>query len=548
MAQNMGFGSALTGFGTGYLNALKQGRSEQSTLLNAKLRKDALAQRKSEAAATNSLRSMQVADLLDARADRRQAGKDRAVNAGNKLLFGAHAKVSDFYTKMQPNIAAMNPEQRKTTHDSMRASVRGMLVAGGMDPKTADEQAESIIKPYGAALQDEMVDVSVGPDMSNEGLMSQGMVPQSSVDAQFRGAGPAPGTNTGFQLQPDGTYGRVGTHALDKPERSYLGMQNYLGDMGNNLFQTALGGRDPSGGRGFQQYQDPTIGLTEQRAGITKSVPAAATYGIDPKTQSLIEKNNAGTGLAKVRTEQLIKLFPDQAAFLKKRVEALGANIREKDTRTKFIGLNYDLEVRKLAAQTAHQKAMESIQSGQLSNAQQNTALRKIGLRLKSIIDPERILVNSAAIISDLQKARLAKDADKPAIDAQIARLQKEQVTMKALSHITDDPRKLSDMDYMAKIFAGQVGQMSPEMQTDVAKFGLSPSPYKMYDTMLGNSNYQNPFYDSEDWSEQDYMDNSALIPGFNGYAAAAAANGRPNPLLRNPRTQPNGGIPGFTR
>jgi hypothetical protein len=42
MAQNMGFGSAVTGFGTGYLNALRQGRSEQNSLLNAKLRKDAL--------------------------------------------------------------------------------------------------------------------------------------------------------------------------------------------------------------------------------------------------------------------------------------------------------------------------------------------------------------------------------------------------------------------------------------------------------------------------------------------------------------------------
>jgi len=524
MAQNMGFGSALTGFGTGYLNALKQGRSEQSTLLNAKLRKDALEQRKSEAAAANSLRSMQVADHLDAREDRRQAGKDRAANAGNKLLFGAHAKVSDFYTKMQPNIAAMNPEQRKTTHDSMRASVRGMLVAGGMDNKTADEQAESIIKPYGAALQDEMIDISVGPDMSKEGLLSQGMVPQSSIDAQFRGAGPAPGTNTEFQLQPDGTYGRVGTQALDTPERSYLGMQNYLGDIGNNLTRTALGGRDPSGGKGFQQYQDPTFGVTEQRAGITKSVPAAATYGIDSKTQSLIDKNNAGTGLAKVRTEQLIKLFPDQAAFLKKRVEALGANIIEKDTRTKFIGLNYDLEVRKLAAQTAHQNAMTAIQGGQLSVAQQNLALRQVGLRLKAIIDPNRIGANAGAIIADLTQAKgkLPKGASSATLDQQIARMQQLQKNMKTFEAMsTQTPQDLANANKLASVLGegmqglGILGQLS----------GLSPNTdemrMKIYGGMAPQSIFEDPFMtDDEYYDEQDAFGNHPLA-----YPGQAARN-----------------------
>lgn len=539
MAQNMGFGSALTGFGTGYLNALKQGRSEQSTLLNAKLRKDALAQRKSEAAAANSLRSMQVADLLDARADRRQAGKDRAVNAGNKLLFGAHAKVSDFYTKMQPNIAAMNPEQRKTTHDSMRASVRGMLVAGGMDPKTADEQAESIIKPYGAALQDEMVDISVGPDMSKEGLMSQGMVPQSSVDAQFRGAGPAPGTNTGFQLQPDGTYGRVGTHALDTPERSYLGMQNYLGDMGNNLFQTALGGRDPSGERGFQQYQDPTIGLTEQRAGITKSVPAAATYGIDPKTQSLIEKNNASTGLTKVRTQQLVDLFPDQAAFLKKKVEALGAGIKNTETRTKFIGLNYDLELKKHAAREAYQRAMTAIQGGQLSVAQKNLALREIGMRIKTIIDPTRIMVNTGAIIADLSKARAVKGADTVTIDKQIARAKQVQQQMMEFRALGTQPdQAISD--------ATSLGRMLGEGMGGLGILGqLSGIPSNAADArmqILGGLPMQNP-WDDPLMSDEDYYDNQDFFgtsplsePGQNWRNFNSGGTAAPAPRSRGVR------------
>jgi hypothetical protein len=547
MAQNMGFGSALTGFGSGYLSALKQGRAEQNSLLSAKLRKDALTQKKQESEAAGQLRALQMADMLDARAFRRKDSENKANYNNNRLLGTAQGKVTDFYTKMQPYLKAQTPDQRKTTHDSMRSSVRSMLVAGGMDPKLAGQQAEEMIKPYGAQLQDETVDINLGPNMTNEGLMSQGMVPQSSVNAQFGGNAPAPGKDSGWQMQPDGTWGRVGTQAIDKDARSYLGMQNYLGDMGNNMLRTALGGRDPKTG-GFQQFQDPTVGVTEQRQGITKTVPATATYGMDELTRSQVGKNDASTKLTNVRTQQLVDLFPDQAAFLKKRVEALGAGIENTKTRTKFIGLNYDLELRKLAAQTAHQQAMESIGRMNADTGQQNLALRKIGLRLKAIIDPERIVVNTSAIIGDLERAKGVKGANIPLIDQQIARLQKEQRTMKEFSHIaTSDPRKLSDMNYMAKIFAGQVGQMSPEMQADVARFGLSPSPYKMYDTMLGNSQYQSPFWDTEDWDNQDYMDNSESIPGWNGFAGAAAANPRPNPLMRNPLTMSNGGIPGFT-
>lgn len=547
MAQNMGFGSALTGFGSGYLNAIRQGRSEQNSLISAKLRKDALDQKKQDSAAAASLRALQVEDLIDARKDRREAAKDRAQNATNKLLFGANAKVADFYTKMQPVIATMDPAQRKTTHDSMRTSVRGMLIAGGMKPEDADGYAESLIKPYGMQLQDEMVDVPVAPNMEKEGLLSSGIIPESSV-GRLGEQTPALGQATPFSLQPDGTYGRVGKFSMDPTLRNMAGMMEVLkSDPAQLAYNASQGGMKPQ--EGFSQFAPSAYGATEQRSALTKQMPATATYGIDPKNQSLIDKNNASTGLTKVRTQQLIDLFPHQAALIQKKVEALGAGIKNTETRTKYIGLNYDLELKKHAAQVAHQNAMASIQSGQLDVAQQNLALRKVGLRLKAIIDPERILVNSAAIIADLQKARLAKDADKPAIDAQIARLQKEQRTMKEFSHIaTSDPRKLSDMNYMAKIFAGQVGQMNPDTQAELARLGLSSSPDRMYETMLGNSSYQNPFWDSDEWSDEDYMGNSAAIPGWNGFAAAAAANPRPNPLIRQPRTQSNGGIPGFVR
>lgn len=554
MAQNMGFGSALTGFGSGYLNALKAGRAEQNSLLSAKLRKDALAQKKQESAAASQLRALQMEDMLDARAFRRKDSENKAAYNNNRLLGTAQGKVTDFYTKMQPYLKAQTPEQRKTTHDSMRSSVRSMLVAGGMDPKLADQQAEQMIKPYGAQLQDETVDINMGPNMTDAGLMSQGVVPQSSVDAQFGGNAPAPGANTGWQMQPDGTWGRVGSQRLDPNLRAMMGMQNYLGDIGNNLTRTALGGRNPAtnnkGNYDFQQYQDPTYGVTEQRAGVTKTVPATAAYGMDELTRSQVGKNDASTKLTNVKTDQLVSLFPDQAKLLQTKIESLAANMGLTKERTKFIGLNYDLDLRKHAAQVAHQNAMESIGRMNADTGQKNLALRKIGLRLKAIIDPERIIVNTSAIIGDLERAKGVKGANIPLIDQQIARLQKEQRTMKEFSHIaTDDPRKLSDMNYMAQIFAGQVGQIQdPQTLSELAKLGLSSSPYKMYDTMLGNSQYQSPFWDTEDWDNEDYMDNSELIPGWNGFAAAAAANPRPNPLLRNPRTQSNGGIPGFTR
>lgn len=502
MAQNMGFGSALTGFGTGYLNALRQGRSEQNSLISAKLRKDALDQKKQESAAAGALRALQVEDLIDARKDRREAAKDRAQNATNKLLFGANAKVADFYTRMQPHISAMNPDQRKTTHDSMRASVRGMLTAGGMKPEDADAYAEQLIKPYGMQLQDETVDVNLGPNMTKEGLISSGVVPQQSVDMQLGGNAPAPGQSTDWQMQPDGTWGRVGTQALDKTTRSYLGMQNYLGNMGQNLLATAVGGRDPN--QGFQQYQDPTFGVTEQRQGITKTVPATATYGIDPKTQAAIDKSNAATKLTNVKTDQLVRLFPDQAALIQKKVEALGAGIQNTKEKTKFLGLNYELELRKHAAREAYQRAMVAIGQGNLTNAQRNTALREVGMRIKSIIDPTRIQANAGAIISDLNQAMSKPGADKAGLQQQIARVKSIQESMMEFSKLATQPTQaITDANYLGHMLADSLGS-TPLGQV----MGVPSNAADMRMRLLGGLPPQNPWEDPFAMDDADYEDN----------------------------------------
>lgn len=508
MAQNMGFGSALTGFGSGYLSALRQGRSEQNSLISAKLRKDALDQKKQDSAAAAALRALQVEDLIDARKDRREAAKERAQNATNKLLFGANAKVADFYTRMQPVIATMDPAQRKTTHDSMRTSVRGMLIAGGMKPEDADGYAESLIKPYGMQLQDETVDLNMGPDMTDQGLMSSGIVPQTSIDARLGGAAPAPGQSTDWQMQKDGSWGRVGTQRLDPNLRAMMGMQNYLGDIGQNMLATTLGGRNPAtdnkGGYDFQQYQDPTYGVTEQRQGVTKTVPATATYGIDAKNQSIIDRNNATTGLTNLKTEQLAKLFPDQAALLKKKVEALGAGIENTKTKTAYIGLNYDLELRKTAAREAYQRAMVAIGQGNLTNAQRNTALREVGMRIKSIIDPTRIQANAGAIIADLTNAMSKPGADKALIQKQISRMKSIQEGMMEFSKLATQPTQaITDANYLGNMLADSLGS-TPLGQI----MGVSSNPADVRMSLLGGLPPQNPWENPFDMSDEDYEDN----------------------------------------
>ena len=526
MAQNMGFGSAVTGFGTGYLNALRQGRSEQSSLLSAKLRKDALEQKKQEATAAGSLRALQMEDLIDARRDRRDAAKDRTANATNKLLFGANAKVSDFYAKMQPVIATMDPAQRKTTQDSMRASVRGMLVAGGMKPEDADGYAESLIKPYGAALQDEMVDVPVAPNMEKEGLLSRGIIPESSVGS-LGAQTPELGQATPFSLQPDGTYGRVGKFAMDPTLRNMAGMVEVLKSNPAQLaYNASQGGMKPQ--EGFSQFAPSAYGATEQRSALTEQMPATATYGIDLKNQSLIGKNNASTELTKVRTQQLVDLFPDQAAFLKKKVEALGAGIENTKTRTKFMGLNYDLELRKLAAQTAHQNAMTAIQGGQLGVAQQNLALRQVGLRMKAIIDPNRIGANAGAIIADLTQAKgkLPKGASSAVLDQQIARMQQLQKNMKTFEIMsTQSPQDLANANKLAQVLGegmqglgilGQLSGVSPD--TDAMRMQL-------YGGMAPQSAFEDPFMTDDDYyGEQDAFGNHPLA--YPGQAARAFNTG----------------------
>jgi hypothetical protein len=357
-------------------------------------------------------------------------------------------------------------------------------------------------------LQDETVEVNMGPNMTEQGLMSSGIVPQSSMNAQLGGAAPAPGQATDWQMQQDGTYGRVGSQRLDPNLRAMMGMQNYLGNIGQNMAATAAGGRNPStgtsGGYDFQQYQDPTYGVTEQREGVTKTMPATATYGIDKKNQSIIDKNNASTRMATVKTDQLVSLYPDQAALLKRKVEALGAGIKNTETRTKFIGLNYDLELRKHAAREAYQRAMTAIQGGQLGVAQKNLALREIGMRIKTIIDPTRIISNSGAIIADLSKARAVKGADTATIDKQIARAKQVQQQMMEFRALGTQPTQaITDANYLGNMLADTLGS-TPLGQT----MGFSSDPYEERMKLLGGLPMQNPWEDPFAMSDEDYEDN----------------------------------------
>lgn len=536
MAQNMGFGSALTGFGSGYLNALKAGRSEQNSLLSAKLRKDALAQKKQESAAASQLRALQMEDMLDARAFRRKDSENKANYNNNRLLGTAQGKVTDFYTKMQPYLKAQTPDQRKTTHDSMRTSVRSMLVAGGMDPKLADQQAEQMIKPYGAQLQDEVVDMPYAPNMEKEGLMSSGIIPESSVGTLGSDT-PDLGQSTPWQLQQDGTYGRVGKFAMDPTLRNLVGMQQVLkSDPLQLAYNANNGGLKPQ--EGFSQFAPSAYGATEQRSALTKQVPATATYGMDELTRSQVGKNDASTGLTKVRTQQLVELFPEQQRFYKTRNDNLVSQIKDRDIRTKLAGLGYELDLRKHAAQVAYQKAMTAVAQGNLTNAQKNTAMREVGMRIKTIIDPARIQTNAGAVIADLTQAMSKPGADVAALKQQIARVKSIQESMMEFSRVSTQPdQAVSDATNLGRMLADTLGS-TPLGQT----MGISSDPYDNRRTLLGSLPMQNPWNDPFEYDDQDYYDSQMMYgqaplaqPGLNWRNFNSGGMGyRPAPMSPN--------------
>lgn len=58
MAVSSGFGSAFTGFGSGYMNALRQGQSERSNLINAKLKREEINRKLAEDKANDAFRTL----------------------------------------------------------------------------------------------------------------------------------------------------------------------------------------------------------------------------------------------------------------------------------------------------------------------------------------------------------------------------------------------------------------------------------------------------------------------------------------------------------
>jgi hypothetical protein len=268
-------------------------------------------------------------------------------------------------------------------------------------------------------------------------------------------------------------------------------------------------------------------------------MPASATYGIDPKTQSLIDKNKATTGLTNVRTQQLVELFPEQSRYMKTRNDNLVSQIKDRGVRTQLAGLGYDLDMRKHAAQVAHQNVMASIAQGNLTNAQKNTALREVTLRVKSIIDPTRIIANTGAIIGDLNKALTTKGADVVGIKKQLARMQQIQQQMMEFSKLGTQPdQAISDATTLGRMIGEDMGGLGILGQLG----GIPSNAIDARMQMLGGLPMQNP-YDDPNMSDDDYYDNQDMYGtsplsqfGQNYRSFMSGTTGAPAPRSRGVR------------
>jgi hypothetical protein len=296
------------------------------------------------------------------------------------------------------------------------------------------------------------------------------------------------------------------------------------------------GGLKPQ--EGFSQFAPSAYGATEQRSALTKQVPATATYGMDELTRSQVGKNDASTGLTKVRTQQLVELFPEQQRFYKTRNDNLVSQIKDRDIRTKLAGLGYELDLRKHAAQVAYQKAMTAVAQGNLTNAQKNTAMREVGMRIKTIIDPARIQTNAGAVIADLTQAMSKPGADVAALKQQIARVKSIQESMMEFSRVSTQPdQAVSDATNLGRMLADTLGG-SPLGQLA----GISSDPAINRMSLLGNLPMQNPWNDPYEYDDQDYYDSQMMYgqaplaqPGLNLRNFNSGGMGyRPAPMSPN--------------
>jgi len=440
MAVNSGFGSALTGFGKGYLNALQFGERQKQGYLGTKLKQDDLAFRRSQELSNDAFRKWQMEDARQTAADRRASDKlsanDRALGLRNQAnIAAANALSEDIKVisglKGPDQIRAWNTAQNK----------QRQILSGVYKPEDIEQHVGSVLPKPGSII----------PGITQPGLIpdAQSGDPQLINRQQFeqtRGKELMPGETPTFIDDAKKTAFQVGSSQFDPRQDAMMKM--LAGGMASRGGMNPVGMANLAGSIGAM-YNPQAAGVNDDRFTYqmpmsTKmgEVPAVASYDLGAIDKAGIESKQADTNLKRQKFQIVDATKPEIIKQAELKTKLMTANILNIASMPEYRKAMVEINAGKLALAQSIGNARIAIDNAKLSQGDKRLALQEAGLQLNSTIQPLRLAAAAEVSIGKLVQAKGApglQPADLANIDKLIGEARKDKQRFEALHFMLND-------------------------------------------------------------------------------------------------------------
>lgn len=510
MAFNSGLGSAIQGFGKGYLSALQFGERQKQGYMNTKLKQDDLTFRKNQALSDAAFKQFQIRDAIEAAQERRDNAKLTAQDREKALRNQAGIAASNALNEDLKMISGLQGPDQIRAWNTARAR-QTQILGDVLTPEELQKHLENTLPQPGAPI----------PGMTQQGFVAGAPMGDSRLldVGKFESAqGPLePGKPRTFQDPTNNTFTQVGRSPFDpradaarRVMSAGLGGFNpaNMGQLGaaiSSMYQPAASGIPSSQSDfGYEQGLKPEVG----------QVPVIANYKLGAIDQANIDAKNVGTETKKfnlgVLQENRPQIISQAALKTKTMVEGLNDKIFNREYKKNLMEIN----TAKLQLAQMLGNASIKINNAKLAQGDKRLAIAETMAQIKAAYDPLRM-----AQATELSSSRLRETASKLPTNSQqyvdiqktLQALQKDKQRFLALHFMSADQTGVM-MDNMA-------GLMSDGMTEDAAfekLLGFAPNG-----TVAGNAfiPVANPQYTGR----RNNIDRNTYSPGTNPSAKKAA-------------------------
>jgi hypothetical protein len=479
MAVSSGFGSAFTGFGSGYMNALRQGQSERNSLMNAKLKREEINRKSAEDRANADFRALQKASMMQNQEARNEYLTSQAATNKDKLRNQTLYNATRLLTAHMPRIQGItDPDQNEAERAAVRNAVGSILsTSGHFKPDEITGITQSWLPSVGTAVQGSMKTVNRLGDVDTSKTTNM-----SYTDALKQFGNVAPGRSTKITTGPDGMpMGQdIQVTQRDPSLIAMSGAQNWYG---KNPASTQPNIADPTGMRGFTNWmQGPKDArgnqdfqgqaTPDQRFDVTSTprsvyqeqVPVTARTGLGDVDQAKVDFSNANTANLLQKTDLAKKAFPMEMAKIQSYVAGMYDQIQDRKVKNAFQEKELNFRLHQLQVQSDLTRAGHAIQRVGNDIAQGRLDVSKGQLELAKLMRPQELVGGMQRTIT------IAKQFlyDKEKTYANKATPKQTEELKSLRSQIADMDRAVINLDRFSK-----QSTTDPKAWQDAAKYVL---------------------------------------------------------------------------